>query len=91
MQDIYLKGIDKCALDAAITEVAKEAEEDELGGSPMVTAIKNETGEIYRVITVEGLGGYMTLAMGIAELGLTDLHANNLNPGKYDSLFVLDN
>ncbi|EBX3778011.1 TPA: hypothetical protein ACIT4B_004422 [Salmonella enterica subsp. enterica serovar Java] len=91
MKDIYMNGIVKCSLDAAITEVVKEAEKDEMGGSPMVTAIKNENGEIYRVITVDGLGGYMTLAMGIAELGLTDLHVNNLNPGKYDSLFVFDN
>lgn len=91
MKDIYLNGIDKSALDAAITEVAKEAQEDEMGGSPMVSAIKNESGEIYRVITIDGLGGYMTLALGITELGFTDLHANNLNPGKYDSLFVFEN
>ncbi|MBJ8767872.1 hypothetical protein I5393_05670 [Citrobacter freundii] len=88
MKDQYVEGKDKSSLDEQITGIAKKARSQELGGKSMVTAIQNEAGDIYRIITVEGLGAYMSLAMGIAGLGLVDLHADNLAPGKYDSLFI---
>lgn len=88
MEDQYIEGKEKSSLDEKISKVVKKAKTNELGGKPMVTAIQNDAGDIYRVITVDGLGAYMALAMGIAGLGLVDLHADNLRPGKYDSLFV---
>ncbi|EQB4445691.1 MAG: hypothetical protein E7I42_11560 [Pluralibacter gergoviae] len=88
MKDRYVEGKSISSVDAQISEVAEKAKESELGGMPMLTAIQNESGDVYRVITIDGLGGYLALVQGIAKLGLTDLHANNLNPGKYDSLFV---
>ncbi|MGY8081679.1 hypothetical protein L1Q28_21315 [Klebsiella pneumoniae] len=88
MKDKYVEGKVKSSIDEKISEVVRKAKDAELGGMPMLTAIQNEAGDIYRVITVDGLGAYLSLVQGIAKLGLTDLHANNLNPGKYDSLFV---
>ncbi|OSM94660.1 MULTISPECIES: hypothetical protein [Lonsdalea] len=88
MKDTYIDGIAKSGLDDEITRIVKKAKRRELGGSEMVTAIQNEDGVIYRVICVDGLGAYMYLAMEITGIGLVDLHAENLNPGKYDSLFI---
>ncbi|MGP1235784.1 hypothetical protein ACJ8I6_09530 [Serratia sp. CY37646] len=88
MEDKYIDGKRKSLRDDEISKVAKKAKAKELGGKPMVTAIQNESGEVYRVIVVDGLGAYMALAMGITALGLVDLHADNLSPGKYDSLFA---
>ncbi|WP_431022576.1 Phage protein [Erwinia rhapontici] len=88
MEDRYIKGIKKSLRDDAITQVAKKAQRKEMGGKMMVVAIENDEGEIYRVLSIDGLGGYIALAQGIAGLGLKDLHAENLNPGQYDSLFV---
>ncbi|WP_456309404.1 hypothetical protein [Serratia proteamaculans] len=88
MEDRYIKGIKKSPRDDAITQVAKKAQRKEMGGKMMVVAIENDEGEIYRVLSIDGLGGYIALAQGIAGLGLKDLHAENLNPGQYDSLFV---
>ena len=88
MKDRYFEDIKRAAIDDKITAIAKKVEQDELGGMPMVTAIQNEQGEVYRVITVDGLGAYMALAQRVAALGLDDVHKDNLNPGKYDSLFV---
>lgn len=88
MKDIYIKDVAKSQLDEEITRIAKKAKCRELGGMEMVTAIQNEDGTVYRVICVEGMGAYMYLAMEITGLGLVDLHAENLNPGKYDSLFI---
>lgn len=88
MEDKYIDSKSKSSRDEEISRVVKKAKAKELGGKPMVTAIQNESGEVYRVITVDGIGAYMALAMGIAALGLVDLHADNLSPGEYDSLFV---
>ena len=66
----------------------RKAKDAELGGMPMLTAIQNEAGDIYRVITVDGLGAYRLSFKALLSFGLTDLHADNLNHGKYDSLFV---
>ncbi|QUG76360.1 hypothetical protein GKQ23_15715 [Erwinia sp. E602] len=88
MKDVYIDGVAKSGLDDEISQIAKKAKRRELGGGEMVTAIQNEQGEVYRVICIDGLGGYMYLAMEITGIGLVDLHAENLNPGKYDSLFV---
>ncbi|GKJ41439.1 hypothetical protein NUBL21981_38160 [Klebsiella pneumoniae] len=88
MKDKYVEGKVKSSIDEKISEVVRKAKDAELGGMPMLTAIQNEAGDIYRVITVDGLCAYLALVQGIAKLGLTDLHADNLNPGKYDSLFV---
>ncbi|HID5192451.1 TPA: hypothetical protein ACXEL9_004901 [Klebsiella variicola] len=88
MKDKYVEGKVKSSIDEKISEVVRKAKDAELSGMPMLTAIQNEAGDIYRVITVDGLVAYLALVQGIAKLGLTDLHADNLNPGKYDSLFV---
>jgi len=88
MKDTYVEGIAKSHLDDEITRIAKKAQRRELGGKEMVTAIQNEDGTIYRVICIEGMGAYIYLAMEITGIGLVDLHAENLNPGKYDSLFT---
>lgn len=88
MEDKYIDGKTRFSRDDDISRVAEKAKTKELGGKPMVTAIQNESGEVYRIITVSGLGAYMAIAMGITALGLVDLHADNLNPGKYDSLFA---
>lgn len=88
MKDKYVEGKVKSSIDEKISEAVRKAKDAELGGMPMLTAIQNEAGDIYRVINVDGLGAYLALVQGIAKLGLTDLHADNLNPGKYDSLFV---
>lgn len=88
MKDQYIDSKKKSSRDDEISRVVKKAKTEERGGKPMVTAIQNEEGEVYRVVTVDGLGAYMSLAMGITALGLVDLHADNLSPGEYDSLFV---
>ena len=80
MKDKYVEGKVKSSIDEKISEVVRKAKDAELGGMPMLTAIQNEAGDIYRVITVDGLGAYPALVQGIAKLGLTDLHADNLNP-----------
>lgn len=88
MEDRYIDGIKKSSRDDAITLVAEKAKNKEMGGKKMVIAIENDDGEIYRILSIDGLGGYIALAQGIAGLGLKDLHAENLSPGQYDSLFV---
>lgn len=88
MNNTYVEGINKSRLDDKITRKANTAKRRELGGKEMVVAIQNENGDIYRVISVEGMGAYIHLAMELTGLGLIDLHAENLNPGKYDSLFI---
>lgn len=88
MKDTYVEGIAKSQLDDEITRIVKKAQRRELSGKEMVIAIQNEDGTIYRVICIEGMGAYIYLAMEITGIGLVDLHAENLNPGKYDSLFI---
>lgn len=88
MKNKYIEGVSPSKLDAKISEIATEVESEEFGGGAMVVAIQNEEGEIYRVITTYGLSSYLGLVQPIAELGLTDIYADEMNPQKYDSLFV---
>lgn len=88
MKDTYLDGVERAKIDDKIDAIAKKTAKKEMGGMPMVTAVQNEKGEVYRVITVDGLSAYIALVQSIAGLGLEDVHKDNLNPGKYDSLFV---
>lgn len=62
MKDKYVEGKVKSSIDEKISEVVRKAKDAELGGMPMLTAIQNEAGDIYRVITVDGLGAYLALA-----------------------------
>lgn len=88
MKDKYIRRIEKAAIDDDISHLVNRVTKSEIGGKPMVVAIKNEQNEIYRVITTSGLNTYLMLVNGIAKMGLTDLHVDNLHPGEYDSLFV---
>ncbi|QIP55422.1 hypothetical protein [Hafnia alvei] len=90
MKNKRIPNIAKSALDAQICEIVQKASENELGGKPMVLAIQNENGEVYRVITAQGLNTYLMLVNALANLGLKDLHADILHPGEYDSLFVFN-
>lgn len=88
MKDKYTRNAQKASVDEAVTALVQKVTESEIGGKPMVIAIKNEAGEVYRVVTTKGLNTYLMLVNGIAKMGLVDLHANVLHPGEYDSLFV---
>ncbi|MBD2810032.1 hypothetical protein ID853_03835 [Xenorhabdus sp. Vera] len=88
MKDKYIDGITRSQIDEKINPIAREVGKNELGGGSMLVAIENEKGEIYRVITTYGLTSYMSLVNGLLELGLTDIHANDMQPNKYDSRFV---
>jgi hypothetical protein len=76
-------------IDHKVTQIVKKAQRKEIGGMPMVTAIKNEKNEIYRVITMEGLGAYISLANNLAAIGFVDIHRISVTPGEYDSIFIV--
>ncbi|MDD9341011.1 MAG: hypothetical protein PV362_15460 [Providencia heimbachae] len=88
MDDSYIDNIKRSQLEDKISKIAKKISKSELGGGAMVVAIENEEGEIYRVITTYGMSSYLSLVDKLADLGLTDLFADNLKPGKYDSQFT---
>lgn len=54
----------------------------------MVVAVQNDAGEVYRIITPQGMGAYLDIVQGLAKLGLTDLLEHDLSHKQYDSLFV---
>ena|GEM_PF-3403064 len=85
---MHIAGIERAAFDAEISRLIRP---NEWGGVEYVSAVCNEAGEIYRVITVEGLGDYVHLAEGLKRLGLVDRLAMRVVPGgKYDAIFALD-
>lgn len=88
MDDRYIDGVTKSNLDAQISASLSDTEDHELGGHEMTVAIQNESGAVYRVITVEGLSAYLHVTQSLLKLNLTDLYADVLYPGKFDSLFV---
>ncbi len=68
MKDKYVGKV-KSSIDEKISEVVRKAKDAELGGMPMLTAIQNEAGDIYRVITVDGLGAYRLSFKALLSLG----------------------
>ncbi|WP_392551221.1 hypothetical protein RHO14_06920 [Orbus wheelerorum] len=90
MRDKYIKDIEISKLDNEITNIVNKNQSTELGGKPMVIAIKNENGLVYRELITFGLSSYLDIVQSIAKLGLVDLYANDLSPNKYDSLFVFN-
>ena len=69
MKDKYVEGKVKSPIDEKISEVVRKAKDAELGGMPMLTAIQNEAGDIYRVITVDGLGASWLSFKALLSLG----------------------
>ncbi|NUF27030.1 hypothetical protein [Gilliamella sp. ESL0254] len=88
MEDKYIKGVAISKIDSEITKIIEQVDARGLGGNPMVIGIQNEDGVVYRKIITYGLGSYLDLVQSIARLGLIDLYKDDLNPHKYDSLFV---
>lgn len=91
MDDRYINGVQKSKIDDKITAILNSDDIQymaQLGGHDMTIAIQNEQGDIYRVITLEGLGAYMHFTQDLLVLGLVDIHAGVPNPGQYDSLFT---
>lgn len=88
MESKYIKGIAISMIDDEITEIIERIDSRGLGGNPMITAIQNENGLVYREIITYGLGEYLDLVQNIADLDLIDLYKDDLTPHKYDSLFT---
>lgn len=88
MENTYVDNTKRSQLDEKISKIANKIAKNELGGGPMVVAIENEDGSVYRVITTYGMSSYLDIVDKLAGLGLTDLLAEDLSPGKYDSLFT---
>ncbi|HGM5834857.1 TPA: hypothetical protein ACLFZ1_001856 [Serratia marcescens] len=88
MKDKYIDGITISKIDDKITKLVSKIAKKELGGGPMLVAIQNEAGEVYRLITSEGMSAYLDIVQGLANMGLNDLLATNFKPHKYDSLFT---
>jgi len=60
------------------------------GGNTMVIGIQNMNGDIYRVIHTTGMGAYMDIVYGLADIGLKDKLQNSIMlQNGYDSLFVV--
>jgi len=58
-------------------------------GNTMVVAIENESGEIYRTITVSGLGDFMSVVGFLQRLKLVDKLEDALGPiGGFDCRFL---
>lgn len=83
----YMPGAAPAAFDQQITDFIDNANPG--GGGSMVVAIENEAGEVYRSITVHGLGCYMNLMSFLPKLGLRDKLKDQLYTGKIDSHFVV--
>ncbi|MEY4476130.1 MAG: hypothetical protein RL248_1897 [Pseudomonadota bacterium] len=90
MKDKYIDGIAISNIDDKISKLVSGVAKRELGGGSMLVAIQNETGDVYRLITSEGMGSYLDIVQGLAKLGLKDLLAEDLTPQKYDSLFIFE-
>lgn len=88
MESKYIKGVAVSTIDDEINEIIERIDSRGLGGNPMVIAIQNENGLVYREIITYGLGSYLDLVQSIADLDLVDLYKDDLTPHKYDSLFV---
>lgn len=60
------------------------------GGGNMITGIKNNNNDIYRVISTSGMGEYIHLTSFLSSLGLKDSLKNSLyGENGFDSMFSL--
>jgi hypothetical protein len=87
MKNMYVKDVEIGPHDDKISEVYRYHTENDLGGTEMTISIKNESGEVYRKISVSGLSNYIGTVTKIANLGLIDLH-KDLMRASPDSLFA---
>lgn len=85
---VYIDGVQRAGFDA---EIARLLRPNEWGAPDYVAALCNEAGEIYRIVTVEGLGDYVHLVEGLKRLGLVDfLEMRMARVGNYDAVFALE-
>ena len=60
------------------------------GGNTMIIGVENYQNEIYRKIEATGMGTYMHVVSGLAEIGLKDvLQESMFGEGGFDSRFVI--
>ena len=91
MLDQVINSKNRLAIDDQLTAVLEE-EADPWGGGPGAyrIAIRDEVGEIYRVITAHGLGEFVRFKERLQALGLSDeLHCQKALHG-FDAVLSLD-
>lgn len=89
MESIYIEGVERCKHDEKINTLVKNIlRGPEGGGHQMTIAIQNESGEVYRVLTVWGLGHFMRAVQGLLSMRMVDLYAEKFGPKDYDCLFA---
>lgn len=90
MEHHYIKGKEVAFFDEEITALIDE-NDDEFGssGHSMDVGVKNEKGDLYRVVRCWGLGEYMRFTQAMLSLGFDDvLYDNTGTQNGLDSLFV---
>ncbi|MDR3428996.1 hypothetical protein [Silvimonas sp.] len=67
----YIAGVAIPAYETQVEQVIAKLNLDG-GGTPMVIAIENENGAVYRVFTAIGLGAYVRSTQAMLGLGMRD-------------------
>ena len=85
----FIDSAEIAPFDNKVTEVVDNYSIDG-GGKTMVIGIENMDGIIYRVINATGMGAYMDIVYGLADIGLYDTLQNSImGQNGYDSLFTV--
>lgn len=88
MDNKYIKDAQKSELDDEINKLFSQLKDGELGGSPMLIAIQNKDGQVYREIITYGLSSYLDVVQSLPDLGFRDLYKDDVSPNRFDSMFV---
>lgn len=89
IQTNLILGVPVPAFDSIIKELLDGYAIDG-GGNTMIIGIENFENEIYRKIEATGMGTYMHVVSGLAEIGLKDVLAGSMfSEGGFDSRFVV--
>ncbi|EIN00435.1 hypothetical protein WQE_15431 [Paraburkholderia hospita] len=90
MKNRYHDNVKRPAFDPAITELLNEDAMNGGSGKPMVVAVENVDGVVYRTIVCDGLQEYLHCVQALAGMGLEDVLKEQLyGDAGVDSRFVV--
>ncbi|OXX49039.1 hypothetical protein B9J93_03345 [Vibrio sp. V17_P4S1T151] len=79
IKSTYISNIEIASFDNQVTDIVNALDKNE-DGKVMNIGIKNQNGEIYRILDVEGLSNFMSAISKLVSLGLEDELVNSIFP-----------
>ncbi|HAT8517617.1 TPA: hypothetical protein I7190_04905 [Vibrio vulnificus] len=87
IKSTYISNIEIASFDNLVTDILNALDENE-NGKVMNIGIKNQNGEIYRILDIERFSNFMSTINKLVSLGLEDELVNSIFPlNGFDAIF----